>query len=213
MENGLFYTLAGIAFVNVLAWLSPGPNTLAIISASIGKGRRAGVMTAAGSSLGGMVWAAITIMGAATVFDLFPTGVLVFRLAGAGYLVWLGWKSLRAALSGQGAALEITPVRHSDAAAFRTGFLVIMTNPKAMLFFGSVFAALIPQSAPVGVWVVIVLFSQAQAFGQHCITVAVFSSRAVLTRVSGAQNRVNGMIGTLYSGLGLAVAWDALRRI
>ncbi len=205
--------LFGIAAVNVLAWLSPGPNTLAMISASISKGRKAGFATALGSSTGGMVWATLTVLGAATVFDLFPKAVFMLRMAGAAYLIWLGIKALRSAWRGQGEALAIAQVDYSGLAAFRTGFFVIMTNPKAMLFFGSVFAAFIPENAPIWVLVVIVVFSQAQAFGMHCITVMVFSSESVVRRFQSAQRRVNGVIGTLYCGLGLGVAVDAVRRI
>ncbi len=202
-----------LAFINVLGWLSPGPNTLAIISASISKGRRAGVATAFGASLGGAVWATITILGATTVFDMFPTAVLLFRLAGASYLIWIGSKSLRAAMAGQGAELALAQVNHSNWRAFRTGFLVIMTNPKAMLFFSSVFAAIIPQDAPSWVYVAIVVFSQSQAIVQHCITVAVFSSARVVRKYQSASRAVNGAIGVLYCGLGLGLAYDAVRRI
>ncbi len=175
-----------LAFINVLGWLSPGPNTLAVISASISKGRRAGVATALGASLGGGVWATITILGATTVFDLYPTAVLVFRLAGASYLIWIGYKSLRAAMAGQGADLKLAQINHSNWRAFRTGFQVIMTNPKAMLFFSSVFAAILPQDAPSWVYVAIVVFGQTQAFAQHCITVWVFSSAGIVRRYQTA---------------------------
>lgn len=201
-----------LAFINVLGWLSPGPNTLAVISASISKGRTAGVVTALGLSLGGMVWATLTIMGAATVFELFPKTVMVFRLSGAAYLIWIGFKSLRAGLSGQGADLEISKINYSHGAAFRTGFFVILTNPKAMLFFSSVFATIIPMNAPIWVYVAIVLFSQTQAFGQHCITVWVFSSAGIVRRYQSAQRRVNVVIGTLYCGLGLGLVVAAIRR-
>ena len=209
----LVSVLIGIGFVNVLGWLSPGPNTLAVMSASVSRGRRAGVATAAGLALGGGVWATVTIMGAATLFKLFPTAVMWFRLIGAGYLMWLGYKYLRAAWSGQGGALHLSTITHSNWRAFGTGFLVVMTNPKAMLFFSSVFAAFIPTSAPFWMWVVIVLFSQTQAFVQHCITVWVFSSDVVLRRINAAQSRVNAVIGVLYGGLGLGVAYSALRRV
>lgn len=208
----LVMTLAGIGFVNVLGWLSPGPNMLAVASVSVSKGRRAGVATALGLALGGLVWATLTIMGAVTAFELFPNAVLVFRLMGASYLIWLGVKYLRNAWTGQGAVMQITQVDYSNWTAFRTGFVVNMTNPKAMLFFSSVFAAFIPATAPIWVWCVILLFSQTQAFVQHCITVWLFSSRTVLRKIETAQRRVNGVIGTLYCGLGLGVAMDALRR-
>ena len=213
MLHDLIITLAGIAFVNMLGWLSPGPNTLAVMSASVSKGRAAGYATGLGLASGGLVWATLTIMGAATVFELFPTAVTMFRLVGASYLAWLGLKYLRSAWRGQGAALKITKVNHSNRVAFRTGFIVVMTNPKAMLFFSSVFVAFIPATAPLWMWVVILLFSQTQAFCQHCLTAWLFSSRTVLRRIETAQRRVNGVIGTLYCGLGLGIGIEALRRM
>lgn len=209
----LIITLAGIAFVNVLGWLSPGPNMLAVISASVSKGRVAGYATGLGLATGGMVWATLTILGAATVFELFPTAVLAFRLMGGSYLVWLGYKYLRSAWRGQAAALAITKVDHNNWVAFRTGFIVVMTNPKAMLFFSSVFVAFIPATAPLWVWIVILLFSQTQAFLQHCLTAWLFSAQVVLHRIETAQRRVNGVIGTLYCGLGFGIGMDALRRM
>ena len=209
----LVITLAGIGFVYVLGWLSPGPNMLAIVSVTVSKGRSAGVAAGFGVALGGLVWATLTIMGAATVFELFPKAVLAFRLMGASYLFWLGYKSLCKLWSGQEAAMQIAQVDYSNWTAFRTGFVVMMTNPKAVLFFSSVFAAFIPASAPFWVWCVILLFSQTQAFVQHCITVWLFSTDAVMSRMQKGQRRVNAITGTLYCGLGIGVAMDALRRI
>jgi len=211
--HDLMITLTGLAVVNVLAWLSPGPNTLAMISASISNGRRAGFSTALGSSTGGLVWATLTVMGAATLFDLFPKAVFILRLIGAAYLIWIGVKALQSARRGQGAALTVSQVNDSGWAAFRTGFLVIMTNPKAVMFFGSVFTAFVPVEAPIWVLVVIVIFSQTQAFLQHCLTVLVFSSQIVVRRFQLARRKVTAVIGTLYCGLGAAVAMDALRRM
>ncbi len=209
----LIVTLSAIGAVSTLAWLSPGPNMLAVASVSVSKGRRAGVATALGLALGGLVWATLTIMGAATAFELFPNAVLAFRLMGASYLIWLGVKYLRNAWTGQGAVMQITQVDYSNWTAFRTGFVVIMTNPKAVLYFSSVYAAFIPATAPIWVWCVILLFSQTLAFAQHCITVWLFSSRSVMRKIEVAQRRVNGVIGTLYCGLGVGVAADALRRM
>lgn len=213
MLHDLFVTLAGLAMVNVLAWLSPGPNTLAMISASISKGRKAGFATALGSSTGGMVWASLTVMGAATLFDLFPNAVFLLRIVGAAYLIWIGLKALQSAWRGQGSNFEVSQVDNSGWVAFRTGFFVIMTNPKAVMFFGSVFTAFIPTDAPIWMLVVIVIFSQATAFGLHCVTVLVFSSQIVLRKFQLARRKVTATVGTLYCGLGVGVAVDALRRI
>lgn len=72
LMHDLFITLGGIAFVNVLGWLTPGPNMLAVMSASVSKGRRAGVATGAGLALGGLIWATLTILGPPRCLNCFP---------------------------------------------------------------------------------------------------------------------------------------------
>lgn len=212
MSYDFIITLGALAAVNVMGWLSPGPNMLAVVSASISKGRRTGYATALGLSLGGMLWAVAVVIGAVTLFELFPKAVFALRMLGASYLIWLGVKFLRSAKENQITPLEISQVNYSDWGAFRTGFFVVITNPKAAVFFSSVFAAFIPENAPIWLLVVIVIVSPLQAFAQHCITAMVFSSKTVVQRYQSASRAITGAIGVLYCGLGLGVAMDAMRR-
>lgn len=213
MSYDFMITLGAIGAVNVMGWLSPGPNMLAVISASISKGKRTGFATAAGLSLGGMLWAIAVVIGAVTLFELFPKFIFILRMLGASYLVWLGLRFLRAAKENQITSLEVSKVNYSSWTAFRTGFFVVITNPKAAIFFSSVFAAFIPENAPVWALAVIVIASQLQAFVQHSITAMVFSSKTVVQHYQAASRSITGVIGVLYCGLGLGVASDAIRRL
>ncbi len=213
MYDGIVVTLGAIALINLMGWLTPGPNMLVIISASASNGRRAGIMTAFGVSVGGLLWSVFAVMGAATLFKLFPDAVFMLRMAGAGYLLWLGYWVLRSARGGLIGGVAVTGQQEiDDWRAIRTGFFVIATNPKAAIFFGSIFAAFIPVGAPVWALMVIVVFSVMQATIQHCITASVFSTRAVRDGFQAAQLTIRVTFGTLYIGLGLATAYDAIRR-
>jgi threonine/homoserine/homoserine lactone efflux protein len=212
MNYEYIVVLGAIGAVNVMGWLSPGPNMLAVISASISKGRRTGFATALGLSLGGMLWAIAVVLGAVSLFELFPKAVFMLRMFGAGYLIWLGVKFLRSVKENRITPLEVSQVDYSDWVAFRTGFFVVITNPKAAVFFSSVFAAFIPVNAPIWLLAVIVIASPLQAFVQHCIIATVFSSKTVVQRYQAASRVITGAIGVLYCGLGLGVATDAMRR-
>ncbi|MGB7204756.1 MAG: LysE family transporter, partial [Anderseniella sp.] len=107
MNHEITLTLGTVVLINILSWLTPGPNMLAVISASINHGRRAGIMTGLGLNLGGFIWATAAVMGVAALFELFPHLVFAFKLLGATYLLWLGLKALGSAWYGGQTSLTI----------------------------------------------------------------------------------------------------------
>ncbi|HIP24524.1 MAG TPA: LysE family translocator, partial [Rhodobacteraceae bacterium] len=96
MPPDIFTTLIAISTINMLAWLTPGPNMLVIISAAT-QSRKAGYVTALGVGFGGVIWGLLAVSGIAIVFELFPKAALALRLFGAGYLIWLGLKAWQSA--------------------------------------------------------------------------------------------------------------------
>lgn len=212
MTYDIAFSLATILLVNVLSWLTPGPNMLAVISASVSNGRRAGLITGLGINAGGLVWALMAVMGVTSLFELFPQFIFWFRLLGAGYLLWLGFKALQKATSVSVIPLTVEQSQLSGWSAFRTGFLVIATNPKAALFFGSILTAFVPANAPVWYLATIIAICITVGLVGHAITATLFSSPAVVKRFQSAQRSINACFGMLFTGLGLTVAWDAYKR-
>ncbi|MBU6378265.1 MAG: LysE family translocator [Gammaproteobacteria bacterium] len=131
--------VVSVVVVNVIALLSPGPNMLAVISASVSHGRRNGILTGLGIALGNTIWVTLAMFGAVALFELFPYFVTTLKLLGAAYLIWLGYKALRAAIVFQPAELALHDSHLKGWLAFRTGLLTTATNPKPALFFGSIF--------------------------------------------------------------------------
>jgi len=168
-----------------LAGGSPGPATLTIAGTAMGQGRRAGVLTSAGVWTGSAVWglAAMAGMGALMLANAWIAEGL--RYVGAGYLLFLAAKSLRSALTpGKGLALqEVGASGH-----FRRGFLVHLTNPKAILAWGAVFAVVVPPGAPPAV---------------------LLGTFAALTTVSAV---IFLGYGVLFSGRGVVRVYTAARR-
>ena len=168
-----------------LAGGSPGPATLTIAGAAMGQGRRAGVLTGAGVWAGSAVWglAAMAGLGALMLANAWVAEGL--RYAGAGYLLFLAVKSLRSALTpGIGLSLR------GDGATghFGRGLLVHLTNPKAILSWGAVYAVVVPPGAPL----------------------------AALVGTFAALTTVSAMIflgyGVLFSGPGVVRVHGAARR-
>lgn len=209
-QPALFAILLPIALVQLVGWATPGPNHLTIISASVSAGRGAGVKAALGIASGALTWSLIAVSGLAVVFDLFPPLFVALRLIGALYLIYLGLNAFRAARSGGLFNLETARQSPARDAPFRTAYLVMMTNPKAVLFFGAILSAFIPPDAPV--WMLIIIACQIGLLGAvlNVIAALFFSAPPVMRAFQAASFSTSIVFGVLFCGLGLLVAWDVL---
>ena len=131
MLQTFLVVLAGV----VAAQASPGPNMFAVIETALGRGRRAALLVVAGIASGTLVWAALVSLGLGAIFASIPTLLTVLKFIGGAYLCYMGFRGLRAALRGGEAALRAETRMLSDYAAWRRGFFVVMTNPKALLMW------------------------------------------------------------------------------
>jgi homoserine/homoserine lactone efflux protein len=131
-ELYLAYLLACIVIVIV-----PGPTVTLIIANSLTYGTRAGLLNVAGTQIGIAAMIAIVAVGLASIIEAMGMWFDWVRLAGAAYLIWLGWKLLRSTGSLE-AAGSASPPRGGF---LLQGFLVAVSNPKTLVFFG----AFIPQ--------------------------------------------------------------------
>jgi homoserine/homoserine lactone efflux protein len=202
-QHDLAYVAACFAIVIV-----PGPTVTLIIANSLRHGARAGLLNVAGTQLGLAVMIAILCVGLASIIATIGAWFDWVRLAGAAYLVWLGIKLLRGTggLDQLGQALPTPPPRSGF---FLQGFLVILSNPKALLFFG----AFIPQFVdPNGnaAWQVVVLGATFMAVATLCDgAYAVLVGRLGLTLSRSRVRLVSRLSGGLLIGGGV---WLALAR-
>jgi threonine/homoserine/homoserine lactone efflux protein len=154
----------------------PGPTVTVIIANSLKHGTRAGLLNVAGTQLGLALMMAILIVGLSSVIATMGWLFDWLRLAGAAYLVWIGWKLIRS--PDTLASSEAAP--RPRGGFLLQGFLVLMSNPKALLWFG----AFIPQFVnPQGNYV-----AQITLLGFTAMAVALVSDGgyAVLTGRAGA---------------------------
>jgi homoserine/homoserine lactone efflux protein len=115
----------------------PGPTVALVVANSMTHGTRAGLLNVAGTQLALALMIGVLVVGLASIMAAMSWWFDWLRLAGAAYLVWLGWRLLRA--SGRLDAPGRMPAPRGG--FFLQGFLVMLSNPKVLLFFG----AFIPQ--------------------------------------------------------------------
>ena len=137
--------LAGIA---MLGAMSPGPDFAVVVKNSLIYSRKTGLFTALGISIGALVHISYTLLGLGLIISQNPWLMHLVRYLGAAYLLYIGWNGLRAKQT----ALALGNLEHrrdiSIGAAMQSGFLTGALNPKAMLFFISLFSVMIPADTP-----------------------------------------------------------------
>lgn len=121
------------------AILSPGPAMLYFTRQTLSQGRRMGLYTVAGLGVMATCWTLMALLGLESVFRAFPWAYVFFKTAGALYLIYLAWKTWRAARG----PLGRTP--QPPARAFWGGVLVNLANPKSVLFAAAVLVVIFPQ--------------------------------------------------------------------
>ncbi len=131
LQSILSVALAGFALSAV-----PGPSMLYVLSRSVGQSRAAGLASALGLCLGGIVLAIATALGLASLFARFDGLVLALRYLGSAYLIWLGIGMIRDAHASAQQEISLNEVsRRPMLAIMWQGVLVELLNPKTVLFF------------------------------------------------------------------------------
>jgi RhtB (resistance to homoserine/threonine) family protein len=129
--------------IALLAGMSPGPDFFLVTKNSLGYGRKIGVASALGIATALMVHATYTILGLAVIIQRMYYLFALIQLLGAAYLAYLGINSLCGSF--QAKKMEINQVerslpRKSFMSGFMNGFLCNILNPKAFVFFLSIFS-------------------------------------------------------------------------
>lgn len=137
-----------VALVHLLAVASPGPDFAVMVRQSLRQSRPLAWLTAAGIGTGILVHVSYSLLGIGLIIQQSLALFSVLKVVGALYLTWIAIQCLRAKASG----ITVDSTGSQDQgrwAAFRLGFLTNALNPKATLFFVSLFSVVIDPHTPV----------------------------------------------------------------
>ena len=184
----------------------PGPSVLFTIGRSIAFGRRAGVLSAVGNSLG-MIPAILAVaLGVGAIVAASVVAFTMLKIAGGLYLLWLGIQAIRH----RHAHVSGTPRGPSSAwKLLRQGFIVGFTNPKTLAFFLAVLPQFVDPAAG-AVWAQLLLLGLTfQAIALVCDSVwalAAGTARAWFAKSPRRIATLSGAGGVMMIGLGGTLA-------
>lgn len=131
-----------ILLAALVASISPGPATLALAGTSMASGRASGLALASGITTGSIMWSVSAALGLGALMLANAWVFELVRYFGAAYLMYLAYKAARSALSDK--ALATKSFAGGKRTLFAKGLALHLTNPKAILFFGSLFSIGLP---------------------------------------------------------------------
>ncbi|PLX94271.1 MAG: lysine transporter LysE [Desulfuromonas sp.] len=137
-----------IAVIHLLAVASPGPDFAMVLRQSIVAGRTPALWTSLGIGIGILVHVAYCVLGLGLIISQSIMLFNVIKLVGACYLLYVGWKSLRAKPAEARTENGMDMPAPDATQALRLGFLTNALNPKATLFFLSLFSVVINHDTP-----------------------------------------------------------------
>ena len=196
--------LSSIFAVHVLAMISPGPNVLMVAQTALRHTRRAGIVTALGIAIGSTIWSSAALLSLSVVFAQFAWLDDGLKLLGGTYLLYLGIKLWRTADHNFLIPPSSTPASvHTDWQAFGLGLLTNLTNPKAGIFFGSIFATLLTPTLPTWVKLAAIGIIVMDAAGWHVALACLFSTRRAQQSYRRIKPGVDRVAGASLAFLGL----------
>lgn len=211
-ETSLLVTLAT---VHAIALASPGPDFALVVQNATRYGRRTGFYIAFGLSIGILLHSLFSLTGVSLLIQQHPMWFVVIKLAGGSYLLWLGISALGYVLAHRGekramAKVEVTKGLESPLAAFSRGFMTNILNPKALVFFVSLFSSLVPADLSFEGKLGALFILWSLAFAWFAMLAQLLTSKRLQSKLQSAALTLDGICGVVFVLVGGGILWSTL---
>lgn len=194
-------------FAMSLALFSPGPDFAMILKQSITYGKRSSIIASLGIGLGISVHIIYTLLGIGLIISKSIVLYSIIKYLGAFYLIYIGWQSLKSSGLHLDKQKNIAHEKISDKKSFLRGFLCNALNPKATLFFISMFTVVISPETPMlvqGFYGVFAMIMTTIWFVTLSLILSKNSVRKFFNSFGQSFDRVTGII-LITLGISIAV--------
>ena len=199
------WAMAAAFFVVAVA---PGPATLACATVSAANGRQAGLQFGLGLGVALTFWGVLAATGLGAVLVASANAMIVLKLLGGAYLLWLAFKSGRSAMAADAPALT----QIDQGRWFARGILLNASNPKAIFAWVATLSIGIgPNSSPATL-VLATALCAAIGFAVYLPWILGFSHPRVMSGYRRAQRWVDGVVASIFAIAGLGLIRSALAR-
>lgn len=195
-----------VALAHFLAVVSPGPDFIMITRNSLIYSRKSGIYSAIGLGFGILVHVTYSLIGIGLIISQSILLFSILKFLGAAYLIYIGYKSITSH-SQTTAAKEIEQRKDlTKFQALRIGFITNATNPKATLFFLSLFSVVISPTTPLFIKVLYGIEMSIVTSLWFIFVAILFSHSAIKERINKIQNIASKFMGAILIALGVRLA-------
>lgn len=201
-------------FLSIIAALSigamsPGPSFVLVSRIAMSRSRLDGLAAALGMGIGGVAFSALALAGLTALLSQFEWLYLALKVAGGAYLVYIAFRIWRGARE---------PIHVGDAGSdhralarsFATALLTQVSNPKAIVVYASIFAALLPKTVPLGLIFALPIGVFAVEAGWYTVVALAFSAKHPRRLYLAAKTWIDRLAGTVMAGLGVQLVTSGL---
>ena len=186
--------------------IAPGPDMLYVITRGMSQGRKAGLLSALGVTLGILVHTIFAAFGLAVLLQTSALAFLAVKYVGAMYLIYLGFKALK---DKSNFAPPSQPQHVDFRSIFWQGVLSNVLNPKVALFFLAFLPQFVNRASGHVTLQMFTLGIVFALFGVMFLSVVGYFSAGIgrwLTSRSGLTNTLRWLTGGVFIGLGIRLA-------
>jgi RhtB (resistance to homoserine/threonine) family protein len=197
-----------VALIHLLAVASPGPDFAVVVRESVAHGRKAGTYTAMGVGTAIFLHVGYSLLGIGLIVSQSIVLFNALKWAEAGYLLYIGFKALRAKpASATDAPVNVAAGERTARGAFTSGFITNGLNPKATLFFLSLFTVVINPHTPLWVQAGYGVYLAVATGLWFCLVARLFSQERVRAGFARMGHWFDRAMGGVLVALGLKLAF------
>ena len=187
-----------------VATASPGPSNMAIMGTAMKKGRSAGLALASGVIGGSMMWALLAACGVLTVLATFAQLLIVLKIGGGLYLLWLAFKAGKSALRRPDATeFAATGEKVAFVKLFRQGILMHIGNPKAILTWVAIMSVALKPDAAASTLPMIIIGCAAICVFVFCGYALLFSTAVMAAFYRRIRRGLDALLACCFAVAGL----------
>ncbi|WP_172973180.1 LysE family translocator [Spiribacter salilacus] len=204
--------LLGIFAVFSPALMLPGPDFVVVVRNTIARGKRAGVLTAFGISIGIIFYASLSAFGLSALLNSIAWFEWAVRAVGASFLGYLGVRLLLAQMPDSQLEQEAPKTPAGPDNPVLLGLLVNLTNPKAIIFFASIFGAAIRPQTPFWLLLMVVLAVGVAGLFWFSMVSILTASTGWLIRLEDYQHWIERLAGVAFLGFAVKIVFDLIQQ-
>ena len=194
-----------VAMVHLIALMSPGPDFFFVSQTAASRSRKEAMMGVIGITLGVLVWAAVALMGLHLILEKMAWLHQIITVGGGLYLCWMGWQLLKSARAKKQNGDETPVVLPARGRTFMRGLLTNLSNPKAVIYFGSVFSMFVGDSVSGGERLGIFLLIVVETLAWFSLVALVFALPKMRRGYQRLAKWIDGVAGVVFAGFGIAL--------